>query len=207
MPDVLGLDIETSNYSHEIGGWGNTSMFDPIVVATSSQEGDNIYTNADLDISKIQDDVEIKELHPKTLGTDLIDMVDKGYHIVGHNIKKFDLPILRDALDCWAAGDLLSKKEVIIDTAALVQKAARQKDVSVAYSLNEICRHTLLKTKTLSSNDAPVLWKQGQFEVVSAYCLEDARLSRALWQHGQTEGIIKSRCRATGDIIDLEVEW
>ena len=34
MTGILALDIETSNYSHEIGGWGNTHLFEPSVVAT-----------------------------------------------------------------------------------------------------------------------------------------------------------------------------
>ena len=27
MSDVMAIDIETENFSHEIGGWGNTHMF------------------------------------------------------------------------------------------------------------------------------------------------------------------------------------
>ena len=34
MSDVLAIDIETENFSHEIGGWGNTHMYSPTVVAT-----------------------------------------------------------------------------------------------------------------------------------------------------------------------------
>ena len=34
MPGVLSLDIETSNYSWEIGGWDKTHLFEPTVVAT-----------------------------------------------------------------------------------------------------------------------------------------------------------------------------
>ena len=207
MPDVMGLDIETSNYSHEIGGWNNTSMFDPVVVATSSPEGDTINTNAEVNSDMMENTTTVKSLHPQTLGDDLMDMVNKGYNIVGHNIKMFDLPILRDALDCWAAGDLLSKKVSLIDTSFLIKQAAQRQNSAVALSLNELCRHTLKKTKILTSNDAPVLWKQGKYDLVSLYCLEDARLSRALWEHGKNEGVVKSRCRATGDIIEVEVEW
>tara|TARA_R110002020_G_scaffold84726_1_gene209664 strand:- start:1690 stop:2313 length:624 start_codon:yes stop_codon:yes gene_type:complete len=207
MPDVMGLDIETSNYSHEIGGWGNTSMFDPVVVATSGPFGDTIYTNAELNVDMLDKNTTLKELHPQTLGEDLIEIVTKGINIVGHNIKMFDLPILRDALDCWAAGDLLNKKVSLIDTSFLIKQAAQRQSNNVALSLNELCRHTLRKTKTLTSNDAPILWKEGKYDLVSLYCLEDARLSRALWEHGKSEGVVKSRCRATGDIIELEVEW
>ena len=182
-------------------------MFDPVVVATSGPFGDTIYTNAELNVDMLDKNTTLKELHPQTLGEDLIEIVTKGINIVGHNIKMYDLPILRDALDCWAAGDLLNKKVSLIDTSFLIKQAAQRQSNNVALSLNELCRHTLRKTKTLTSNDAPILWKEGKYDLVSLYCLEDARLSRALWEHGKSEGVVKSRCRATGDIIELEVEW
>ena len=34
MTDIMALDIETGNYSWEIGGWDKHSMFEPTVVAT-----------------------------------------------------------------------------------------------------------------------------------------------------------------------------
>ena len=34
MTDIMALDIETGNYSYEIGGGKKTAMFEPTVVAT-----------------------------------------------------------------------------------------------------------------------------------------------------------------------------
>ena len=33
----LALDIETANFSYEIGGWDKTSMFEPTVVETDTE--------------------------------------------------------------------------------------------------------------------------------------------------------------------------
>ena len=119
MSKILALDIETANFSHEIGGWNNTSMFEPSVVATWDGDKGTLYCNKSLDVLE-----DVKDLHPRTLGDDLAEHIAKGGKIVGHNIRTFDLPVLRDALDCWTAGDLLGKEDAIIDTKLLVNKAS-----------------------------------------------------------------------------------
>ena len=40
---MLSLDIETTNYSHEVGGWDKTPLFEPSVVATWDGETGTIY--------------------------------------------------------------------------------------------------------------------------------------------------------------------
>ena len=42
----------------------------------------------------------VKKLHPRVIGEDLAKHVSEGGLVLGHNLKKFDLPIIRDALDC-----------------------------------------------------------------------------------------------------------
>ena len=41
--NVLALDIETKNYSHEIGGWGNTHMFEVSTVCTWDGNHGTVY--------------------------------------------------------------------------------------------------------------------------------------------------------------------
>ena len=43
----MALDIETANYSHEIGGWDKTHMFDTTVVATWDGEEAHAFSKAD----------------------------------------------------------------------------------------------------------------------------------------------------------------
>ena len=37
MNKVMALDIETTNFSWEIGGWNNKNMFDSSVIVTGKQ--------------------------------------------------------------------------------------------------------------------------------------------------------------------------
>ena len=201
MSDLMALDIETGNYSWEIGGWDKTASFQPTVVATWNGKDGNVYCNKSLDI-----DATVKALHPRTLGEDLEAHVAKGGQIIGHNIKSFDLPVLRDALDCWTAGDLLGKSESIIDTKLLVAKAALS-NTKVHTTLNTLVKHTIGDTKLMNSEDAPKAWREGKYDDVAKYCLSDARLTYDLYQFGKSEGYVRSRCLDTGDIVEIEVEW
>jgi len=202
LPDMLALDIETANFSHEIGGWGKSHLFEPTVVATWDGNQGTVYANES--VSKyLPEDTVVKKLHPKILGDDLADHVAKGGMVLGHNLKNFDLPIIRDALDCWTAGDIMAKsEEQVFDTSALLKSI-----VGHAVPLSDACYHTLSKGKLMNSHDAPIEWRKGNYSKVAEYCLKDAELVYDLWQHGVNEGFVKARFRHTGNVKEYEVDW
>lgn len=201
MSNILALDIETANFSHEIGGWNNTSMFEPSVVATWDGEKGTLYCNKSLDVIE-----DVKDLHPRTLGDDLAEHIAKGGKILGHNIRTFDLPILRDSLDCWTAGDILGKEDTIIDTKLLVNKAALVHG-KIDTSLGMLVKHTFNDNKLMNASDAPIAWREGRYDEVAKYCLSDAKLTYDLYQFGKSEGYISSRSLETGEILEINVEW
>jgi hypothetical protein len=202
MNKMLALDIETSNFSHEIGGWGQTHLFEPTVVATWDGETGTVYSNES--VSKyLPEDTIVKKMHPQILGDDLAKHVSNGGLVLGHNLKKFDLPILRDSLDCWTAGDIMAKsEEQVFDTSTLLKSITGH-----AVPLSDACYHTLGKGKLMNSHDAPVEWRKGNYDKVAEYCLKDAELVYELWKHGLEEGIVKARCRSTGEVKEYEVDW
>ena len=196
MSEVMALDIETGNYSYEIGGWDKHSLFEPTVVAT--WDGDN--SKQDIEMTT----AEVHELHPRTLGDHLQKHIDNGGVILGHNIKKFDLPVLNAALDCWTAGDLMTKAESVIDTKLLVSKAGGK---DIATSLEMLARNTLDIGKSMTSHDAPEAWRAGRYLEVAEYCLKDSQLTYDLYQYGRENGIVKSRSLEDGSIVEIEVNW
>jgi len=202
MKKMLALDIETKNMSHEIGGFGQTHLFEPTVVATWDGEQGVVYANES--VSKyLPEGTDVKPLHPKTIGEDLAKHVSEGGMVLGHNLKMFDLPIIRDALDCWTAGDIMAKsQEQVFDTSALLKSI-----IGHAVPLSDACLHTLNKGKLMNSHDAPIEWRKGNHGKVAEYCLKDAQLVYELWEHGMNEGFVKARCRHTGDVKEFEVDW
>ena len=201
MNNIMALDIETSNFSWEIGGWNNKNMFDTSVVATWDGNEAHIFSKADVLI----DGAIIHPLHPQILGDHITKHIQEGGQILGHNIMGFDFPVLRDSLDCWAIGDVMSKSESIIDTKNLVAKAAIGNKIET--SLQSLSTHTLGMQKSMASVDAPTAWRNGEYNEVAEYCLKDSKLTFDLYMYGKDNGIIKSRSLDTGAIIDITVEW
>ena len=202
MTDVMSLDIETSNYSWEIGGWDNKALFNPSVVATWDGDDAHIFTKEDV----LLDGVETHDLHPRVLGDHITNHVEKGGKILGHNIIAFDFPVLKESLDCWAIGDVMQKSDNVIDTKLLFQKASLSHG-KLESSLQSLVTHTLGESKTMKSVDAPLNWSAGKYDEVCDYCVKDAKLTYDVYQHGKEHGILKSRSFETGDIVEVEVEW
>lgn len=202
MTKIMALDIETGNYSWEIGGWDKHALFEPTVVATWDGENGHVFSKEDVDMAT----AEVHELHPRTLGEHIQKHLDEGGVVLGHNIKKFDLPVLNAALDCWTAGDLMSKSESVIDTKLLVSKAALAHG-DVATNLDILARSTLDVGKSMSSEDAPTAWRAGRYLEVAEYCLKDAQMTYDLYAYGRENGIVKSRSLEDGSLVDIEVNW
>ena len=202
MTDVMALDIETGNYSWEIGGWDKHSLFEPTVVCTWDGSDGHVFSKEEIEVEGAQ----VHPLHPRELGDHLQKHIDAGGVILGLNIRKFDLPVLNAALDCWTAGDLMSKSESIIDTKLLVSKAAVAHG-QIATALDVLARTTLDIGKSMKSADAPEAWRDGRYIEVAEYCLKDCQLTFDLYQYGRENGIVKSRSLEDGSIIELEVDW
>mgnify|MGYP003149205956 FL=1 len=200
MSKVMALDIETGNYSYEIGGWDKHSLFEPTVVATWDGDNGHVFSKQDIEMTT----AEVHELHPRILGDHLQKHIDNGGVILGHNIKKFDLPVLNAALDCWTAGDLMTKAERVIDTKLLISKAGGK---NIATSLEMLARNTLDIGKSMTSHDAPEAWRAGRYLEVAEYCLKDSQLTYDLYNYGRENGIVKSRSLEDGSIVEIEVNW
>ena len=199
MTDLMALDIETGNYSWEIGGWNKTALFEPVVVATWDGNDSHVFTNEDVSF----DDIHVHPLHPRNLGEHLEKHVEKGGKIIGHNLLTFDLPILKNALDCHYAGVLMGKRDAVIDTARVLSST-----IGNRIPLDDVCKHTLGQGKGgMDSMAAPIAWRNGEYEKVAKYCVDDCKLVYELWNAGRADGIIKTRDMKSGDIIEVEVEW
>jgi len=195
---VMAIDLETKNFAHEIGGWGNTHMFQVSTVCTWDGNIGKIYIDKPID-SLVKSGVEVKSI--SQLKYDLDDHFEKGGKLLGHNIVGFDLPVLKNSLDIYCIKKYLDAK-AYIDTSALVNKAHGER-----YSLSNLCQHTLGTDKSMDSADAPVVWKSGGYLEVAEYCLKDCELVYDLWKHGQTHNIVKGFSLEKEETMELEVEW
>jgi len=195
---VLALDIETKNMSYDIGGFGNTHMFQVSTVATWDGNVGTVYVEEALK-SDIKTDVVVKSL--RDLKYDLDDHFEKGGLLLGHNIAAFDLPILRDSMDIFCITKYVKEKQYI-DTSKILSKNHGER-----FQLKNLAKCTMNDFKLMDSADAPKLWKAGQYTEVVDYCLKDTKLVYDLWKYGQENGIVKAFSIEKGMHRDLEVSW
>ena len=198
MSKVLALDIETKNYSYEIGGWDNTHMFQVSTVCTWDGEQGTVYIDKNID-GLIDDKVIIKSI--SELKYDLDNHYENGGVLLGHNIIGFDLPVLKNALDIYCIGKYFNTKSYI-DTSHLISKEHGER-----YTLNNLVQHTLKQEKLMDSADAPSAWRDGKYAEVAEYCLKDCELVYDLWKHGQENNIVSGFSTKGEEIKKLEVKW
>ena len=195
---VLAVDIETKNLSYEIGGFGNTHMFQVSTVATWDGNTGTVYVDEPVD-SFAKSGHVIKSL--SELKYDLDNHFQKGGSLLGHNIVAFDLPILRDSMDIYCIHKYL-KDERYIDTSKILLKEHGER-----FQLKNLVKCTMNDAKLMDSADAPKLWKMGQYDEVVEYCMKDTQLVYDLWKYGQTNGIVQAFSLEKAEHKDLEVKW
>ena len=195
---VLAIDLETKNMSHDIGGWGNTHMFQVSTVCTWDGDKGTIYIDKAVDDLK-KSNIEIKPL--SQLKFDLDDHLEKGGTLLGHNIAGFDLPVLKNAMYIYCIKKYMDNK-AYIDTSRILNKEYGER-----YSLSNLVQHTLGSDKMMESAMAPEVWKAGGYSEVADYCLKDCQLVYDLWQHGQNNKMVKGFSIDQEEVLDLGVDW
>ena len=195
---VLAIDLETKNMSHDIGGWGNTHMFQVSTVCTWDGDKGTIYIDKAVDDLK-KSNIEIKPL--SQLKFDLAAHLEKGGTLLGHNIAGFDLPVLKNAMDIYCIKKYLDNK-AYIDTSRILNKEYGER-----YSLSNLVQHTLGSDKIMESAMAPEVWKAGGYSEVADYCLKDCQLVYDLWQHGQNIQMVMGFSIDQEEGLYLGVYW
>ena len=195
---VLAIDLETKNMSYDIGGFGNTHMFQVSTVATWDGKTGTVYVDEAVDTFAKSGHV-VKSL--KELKYDLDEHFEKGGRLLGHNIAAFDLPILRDSMDIYCINKYIKEKQYI-DTSKVLLKEHGER-----FPLSNLVKCTMNDYKLMDSADAPKLWKMGQYDEVVEYCMKDTQLVYDLWKYGQDNGIVKAFSVDKEEFVELEVNW
>ena len=195
---VMAIDLETKNMSYDIGGFGNTHMFQVSTVATWDGNTGTVYVDEPVDSFSKSGHV-IKTI--RELKYDLDEHLQKGGLLLGHNIASFDLPILRDSLDIFCINKYLDEKKYI-DTSRILNKEHGER-----FQLSNLVKCTMDDSKLMDSADAPKLWKMGKYDEVVEYCMKDTQLVYDLWKYGQGNGLVKAFSVEQEQFVELGVDW
>lgn len=147
------FDIETKNFFQEVGGT-DPSMLDLSLVA--------IYDSLTDSYSSYLED-ELTKLWP---------IIERADMLIGFNSDHFDIPLLNK----YYPGDLTKIKSLDI-----------LKEIKDSYGrrmrLDQLAEGTLGKNKSGAGADAMNWWKAGEVEKVRAYCIDDVKLTKELYEY------------------------
>lgn len=109
-------------------------------------------------------------------------LMERADVLIGYNSDHFDIPILNK----YYSGDLTKIKSIDLlkEVKAVLNRRLRMDNLAEA---------TLGKGKSGSGLDAIKWWEQGLVEKVKAYCLDDVRITKELYEYAKKNGKLKYR--------------
>lgn len=108
----------------------------------------------------------------KELGK-LFPILESASYVIGYNVRSFDVPVLQG----YYPGDVSNFP--IFD----IMDDVRDK-IGRRLSLNELISTTLGKKKTGHGLQAIEFYKEGKWEELKKYCMDDTMLTRELFEYG-----------------------
>ena len=145
--------------------------------------GNGDFSNLELTVVGIHDSDtgEFKSYLKSELNM-LWPLLERADMLVGYNSEHFDVPILNK----YYTGDLTKIKH--IDLLKEIKNALGRR-----LKLDNVAEATLGTGKIGDGLQAQKWWEAGDVEKVRAYCLEDVRLTVALYEHAKKHGVLKYR--------------
>ena len=179
MSDALVIDIETKKEFAEVGGEKNIRELGVSVAGVYSYAKDAFFAFEENEMPKFR------------------DMFEGAGHIIGFNLKHFDLPVLEPYL-----GDGFFAKFAVSD---LYEDATNFLGFRVG--LGAVAKATLGESKSGKGLEALAWFRAGRVEDVKKYCLDDVRLTRDLYEYGKKHGHVLFESYIDGKTHSIPVSW
>ena len=116
--------------------------------------------------------------------------------LIGFNIRRFDLPVLQPYL--FLSVDRLPVLDILDEV---------MKVLGHRVSLQSIAQATLGRGKSGSGVDAVRLYQEGKIEALKAYCLDDVRLTKEIYEYGQKHGKVLFFSERASKTFEVPVGW
>ena len=130
------------------------------------------------------------------LVTKLAPRLQSATWLIGFNIRRFDLPVLQPYLP-FPLGNL-----PVLDILEEVVK-----NLGHRVSLDSIAQATLGRGKSGSGLDALKWFKEGRFDLITKYCLDDVKLTKEVYEYGKQHGRLFATSRFSEEKLQIPVFW
>ena len=177
MDDIVFFDLETKYLADEVGGWGNIPKME-LAVAVTYSTADSAYHHF------VEDQV-----------AELADRLQKADLVVGFNVRRFDYQVLQPYTD------IPLQKLATVD---MLQDLHRVLGFRV--SLDAVAEATLGTSKSADGIQAVHWFRRGEIDKVIAYCQQDVKVTRDVYEFGKRHGFVRYRDRYRG-VRQVRVGW
>ena len=178
MAEKLVLDLETQRDFNEVEGRKPELLLVSVCgIYSYEQNRYDVYLEPDL----------ATKLGPRLQQAELI---------IGFNIRRFDMPVLQPYLPySVAALPLLDIMEEVV------------KNLGHRLSLDSIAQATLGRGKSGSGLGALKWFKEGRFDLITKYCLDDVKLTKEVYEYGKQHGRLFATSRFGSEKLQIPVFW
>lgn len=179
MADTLVIDVETKKAFSEVGGEEHIRELGVSVAGVYSYADDAFFA-----------------LEEGQLG-ELGKMLGNTQHLIGFNIKHFDVRVLEPYVP-----EIVSGRFAITD---MYEDAVNFLGHRVG--LDALAKATLGEGKSGHGLEALQWFREGRVEEVKKYCLDDVRLTRDLYEYGKKHGHVLFVSYIDGKTRSIPVRW
>lgn len=144
-------------------------------------QGNGDFSNLDVSVVCIHDSETdeyssfFKDELPK-----LWPILERADVLIGYNSDHFDIPILNK----YYAGDLTKLKS--LDLLKEIKNVLGRR-----LKLDNLAEATLGKKKSGNGLEAQIWWKNGEYEKVKQYCIDDVRITKELYEYAKKNKHLK----------------
>ncbi len=178
MAEKLVIDLETQREFSEVEG-RKPELLGVSVAGVYSYELDryDAYLEADL-------------------ATKLAPRIQSAELIIGFNVRKFDLPVLQPYLPFSVVPlPVLDIMEEIV------------KILGHRVSLESVAQATLGRGKSGHGLEALQWFKEGRFDLIVKYCLDDVKLTKEVYEYGKQHSRLFATSRFGSEKLQIPVFW
>ena len=163
MGNKIVIDLETQKNFKEVGG---KNFLEQLKISVCG-----VYNYETQELRAYREE-ELPEFEEVLKNTDVV---------IGFNHRHFDMPVLKPYL-----------KQVKLDDFEYIDIMERLQNVlGYRVSLDKVATATLGTKKSGSGLQALEYYKQGQWDKLISYCLDDVKITRDIYEYGLKNGLVK----------------
>jgi len=178
VTNILFFDLETQRTFDEVGGRHNTRQLGLSVGVTYSTADQDYHVYTEADVDALVQDLSQADL------------------VVGFNVLRFDYKVLR------AYSDYPFTQIPTVDMLDHIYRT-----LGFRVSLDNLASATLRAKKSADGLAAVRWYKTGQMDKIIAYCKQDVKVTKELYEFGKKNGYVQFQDRRSYRLRRVSVRW